>query len=102
MPESGGITGASAAGAAGAAVLPSTPNWSTGALYGPSTVTSKSFPKGSYLTLAQYHQWQLEAQLESYQASAVAWDAVHASLGIATANPFNVLVANVQAEIAGK
>lgn len=94
LPESGQSTAAAPA--------PTGPNWSAGALYGPSTVASKSFPAGSYLTLAQYRQWQLEAQMESYRASMVAWDAAHAALGITAANPFTVLVANVRAEIAGK
>ena len=82
------------------APAPTSPNWSAGALYGPSTVATKSFPAESYLTLAQYRRWQLEAQLESYQESALAWTVTHAALGITAANPFTALVADVQAEIA--
>ena len=79
---------------------PTSPDWNTGAVFGPLPHAAGGFPLGSYLTYRQHCDWHATSQLSNFQAAAAQWVSMNsASPG---ANPFTVVIGQIRAEIAGK
>ena len=77
-----------------------TPNFGTGAFYGPTDAAAGPYPADVYLPLNQFQAWQLHRQLALNQDASTQYTAVAKGFPMATANPYAAYITALEAQIA--
>ncbi|MDE1971316.1 MAG: hypothetical protein KGI50_07120, partial [Patescibacteria group bacterium] len=72
---------------------PTSPDWSNGRFYGPTSQQTTDFPNNVYLNPTEWHLWQLEAQLANTISASNSYASIATSLGLNVANPFTPSIA---------